>query len=125
LRIWSNWLRFERRRLPSQPIGVLGRGALAAQTPSALSKLVARLERRLGVRLVNRSTRKLQLTPEGAAFFELCVKVLADIGEAERGAATSAATVLGRAAARPQPRRPGAPSRSRAEFLNFPQHRMQ
>jgi DNA-binding transcriptional LysR family regulator len=34
-------------------------------TPSAVSKLVARLEARLGVRLINRSTRKLQLTPEG------------------------------------------------------------
>ena len=60
-------------------------------TPSALSKLVARLERRLGVRLVNRSTRGLGLTPEGAAFYERCVKVLADIDEAERSAATGAA----------------------------------
>jgi DNA-binding transcriptional LysR family regulator len=64
-------------------------------TPSALSKLVARLERRLGVRLVNRSTRKLQLTPEGAAFYQRCVKVLEDIDEAERNAAT-AATPRGR-----------------------------
>jgi DNA-binding transcriptional LysR family regulator len=43
------------------------------------------------VRLVNRSTRKVQLTPEGAAFYERCVKVLADIDEAERSAATGAA----------------------------------
>jgi len=60
-------------------------------TPSALSKLVTRLERRLGVRLMNRSTRKLQLTPEGAAFFERSVKVLADIDDAERSTATGAA----------------------------------
>ena len=33
-------------------------------TPSAVSKLVARLEARLGARLINRSTRALQLTPE-------------------------------------------------------------
>src|SRR5712671_3822831 len=39
-------------------------------TPSAVSKLVARLERRLGARLINRSTRKLLLTAEGQAFLE-------------------------------------------------------
>jgi DNA-binding transcriptional LysR family regulator len=55
-------------------------------TPSAVSKLVLRLEERLGVRLVNRSTRKLQLTPEGHAFYERTVRILADIDEAERSA---------------------------------------
>jgi DNA-binding transcriptional LysR family regulator len=39
-------------------------------TPSAVSKLVARLEKRLGARLINRSTRKLLLTAEGQAFVE-------------------------------------------------------
>lgn len=53
-------------------------------TPSAVSKLVARLEQRLGTRLVNRSTRQLQLTPEGCAFYERGVRVLADLAEAER-----------------------------------------
>ncbi len=56
-------------------------------TPSAVSKLVARLEHRLGVRLLNRSTRQLQLTAEGAAFHEHSVRILADIADAERGAA--------------------------------------
>lgn len=55
-------------------------------TPSAVSKLVARLEKRLGVRLINRSTRRLQLTPEGCGFYERSVAILADIGEAERHA---------------------------------------
>lgn len=55
-------------------------------TPSAVSKLVARLEVRLGARLVNRSTRALQLTPEGCAFYERTTRILADIEEAERGA---------------------------------------
>lgn len=53
-------------------------------TPSAVSKLVARLEQRLGTRLVNRSTRQLQLTPEGCAFYERGVRILADLAEAER-----------------------------------------
>jgi DNA-binding transcriptional LysR family regulator len=52
-------------------------------TPSALSKLVTRLEGRLGVRLLNRTTRKLALTPEGHAFFQRSQRILADIEAAE------------------------------------------
>jgi DNA-binding transcriptional LysR family regulator len=58
-------------------------------TPSAVSKLVARLEARLGVRLLNRSTRKLQLTAEGSAFHDRSVRLLADLAEAERGTAAN------------------------------------
>ncbi len=60
-------------------------------TPSAVSKLVARLEQRLGTRLVNRSTRQLQLTPEGCAFYERGVRILADLEEAERCASEHSA----------------------------------
>jgi DNA-binding transcriptional LysR family regulator len=60
-----------------------------AMTPSAVSKLVGRLESRLAVRLLNRSTRQVQLTPEGCVFYERSVKVLADLEGAERGAATN------------------------------------
>lgn len=59
-------------------------------TPSAISKLVARLEARLGAQLVHRSTRKLQLTPEGGLFYERSVRVLADMAEAESCAAVAA-----------------------------------
>ncbi|KAB2681028.1 LysR family transcriptional regulator [Brucella pseudintermedia] len=58
----------------------------ANMTPSAVSKLIARLEARLGARLVNRSTRQLQLTPEGCAFYERATRILADIEDAERAA---------------------------------------
>jgi len=58
----------------------------ARMTPSAVSKLIARLEERLGVRLISRSTRKLQLTTEGRAFYERSTRILADIDEAERAA---------------------------------------
>jgi DNA-binding transcriptional LysR family regulator len=58
-------------------------------TPSAVSKLVGRLEARLGVRLLNRSTRKLQLTAEGSAFHDRSVRLLADLAEAERGTAAN------------------------------------
>ncbi|HWL85438.1 MAG TPA: LysR family transcriptional regulator, partial [Polyangiaceae bacterium] len=60
-------------------------------TPSAVSKLVARLEVRLGVRLINRSTRQLQLTPEGAAFYERGVRILVDMDAAEREVAAGSA----------------------------------
>ena len=59
-------------------------------TPSAVSKLVARLEARLGVRLINRSTRKLQLTPEGSTYYDRVVRILDDINGAEREAAIGA-----------------------------------
>jgi DNA-binding transcriptional LysR family regulator len=72
----------------------LGGFSLAARalrmTPSAISKLVARLERRLGARLINRSTRKLLLTAEGQAFLERAHRVLADLDEAERAVTAGA-----------------------------------
>ncbi|MDA4138657.1 LysR family transcriptional regulator [Xanthomonas hortorum pv. vitians] len=52
-------------------------------TPSAISKLINRLEVRLGVRLLNRTTRKLQLTPEGSVFYDRCLRILEDISSAE------------------------------------------
>lgn len=56
-------------------------------TPSAVSKLVARLEARLGVRLIVRSTRKFMLTEEGTTFHERTLRVLAELDEAERAVA--------------------------------------
>jgi DNA-binding transcriptional LysR family regulator len=52
-------------------------------TPSGVSKLVTRLEDRMGVRLLNRTTRKISLTAEGAAYFERARRIVADIEEAE------------------------------------------
>lgn len=53
---------------------------------SAVSKLISRLEVRLGTRLFNRSTRRLDLTAEGCAFYERATVILSDIEEAERQA---------------------------------------
>ncbi|WP_119388825.1 LysR family transcriptional regulator [Taklimakanibacter lacteus] len=51
--------------------------------PSAVSKIIARLEERLGIRLVQRSTRRIGLTAEGIAYAEAARRILADIEEAE------------------------------------------
>jgi DNA-binding transcriptional LysR family regulator len=78
-------------------VRVVERGTLTAaanfldMTPSAVSKLIGRLEDRLGARLLNRTTRKLQLTAEGAAFYESGVRILGEIDTAERAAAAGAA----------------------------------
>jgi DNA-binding transcriptional LysR family regulator len=58
------------------------------KTASAVSKLVSRLERRLGARLVNRSTRRLEPTAEGKAYYEGALRLLADVDEIERMAAS-------------------------------------
>lgn len=50
---------------------------------AVVSRRLARLEQRLGIRLVNRTTRRLKLTDEGAAFHARCVRVLAELEEAE------------------------------------------
>lgn len=59
---------------------------VSRMTPSAVSKLVARLEQRLGARLVNRSNRAFQLTAEGCGFYERATRILADMEDAERNA---------------------------------------
>jgi DNA-binding transcriptional LysR family regulator len=58
-------------------------GRLLGATPSAVSKSVARLERRLGVRLIQRSTRTLSATAEGAAYYERVAPLLRAIDDAE------------------------------------------
>lgn len=50
---------------------------------SAVGKSVARLELRLGVRLLHRTTRTLSLSQEGAEFYERCVRILHELEEAE------------------------------------------
>lgn len=58
-------------------------------TPVAVSDNISRLERSLGVRLFARSTRHLQLTPEGQALLEQCTKPLRELDLACRETASS------------------------------------
>ncbi len=70
-------------------VRVMDRGSFASAandlglTPSAVSKLISRLEDRLGARLLERSTRRLALTPEGETFLARARRIVADIEEAE------------------------------------------
>jgi len=56
--------------------------ALGVST-SAVSASLARLERKLAVRLLNRTTRRLNVTAEGAEFYSRCKRITADLEEAE------------------------------------------
>ena len=83
---------------------VVGAGGLSAAarelglSPAMVSRRLAALESRLGVRLVNRTTRSLRLTDEGASYFESCSRVLAEIEEAN--AAVSAGSEAAQGALR-------------------------
>lgn len=68
----------------------------AGLTPSAVSKLIGRLEDRLGARLLHRTTRSISLTHEGVAFYQRSVRILKDIDEAEQAISQLHAVARGR-----------------------------
>lgn len=68
--------------------------ALRSSTP-AMTRAIAGLEERLGVRLLHRSTRSLRLTEEGAVYLERCRRILADLRDAELSAMGAAAEPQG------------------------------
>lgn len=57
-----------------------------ALSKSAVSAHVQRLEERLGVRLLNRTTRRLSVTEAGAAYYRHCARILAEAEAAEQAA---------------------------------------
>lgn len=62
---------------------------------TVVSRKLARLEERLGVRLINRTTRSLTLTEEGARFYERCVRILAEVNDAEAEVTNGLDTAVG------------------------------
>jgi DNA-binding transcriptional LysR family regulator len=62
---------------------------------TTVSSKVARLEKRLGVTLIQRTTRKLHVTPAGRAYFERCLRALQEIETAEAEVSLSAAEPRG------------------------------
>jgi DNA-binding transcriptional LysR family regulator len=55
-------------------------------SPSAVTRLIAALEERLGARLLQRTTRSVKLTDAGARYLERIRRILADVEDAERAA---------------------------------------
>ncbi len=77
LRALSIFVRVAERRSFVRAAADLG------MTQSGVSNAIARLEDQLGVRLLARTTRRVNLTEDGAAFVERCRQILSDLEEAE------------------------------------------
>jgi DNA-binding transcriptional LysR family regulator len=71
-------------------------GEALGLSDSGVSRAIARLEKRLGVRLIERTTRSLRLTDDGARFHAEAAPLLARLGEAAAALTDGAAAVRGR-----------------------------
>ncbi len=77
--------------------GGITRAADSLELPKATATtLIQQLEAALGVRLLNRTTRRVSVTPDGAAYYERCVAILAQVRETEESLAKQHATPRGR-----------------------------
>ncbi|MDE1149812.1 MAG: LysR family transcriptional regulator [Azospirillaceae bacterium] len=65
-------------------------------TGSAVGKSVSRLEQRLGMKLLHRTTRRLTLTPEGEAYLEACLRIVEDLEGVEGGLASGRSDAVGK-----------------------------
>ena len=78
-------------------VSIVAKGSLSAAardvglSPSAVSRIMARLEERLGVRLLVRTTRAIALTPEGEDYHRAALRILRDLDESEQHIADQAA----------------------------------
>ncbi|GGZ05700.1 LysR substrate-binding domain-containing protein [Pseudoduganella plicata] len=82
-------------------VEVVARGSLSAAAraegiaPAMIGRRLDALEARLGVKLLQRTTRKLALTDEGAAFLEDCQRILAELESAEAAVSERSARATG------------------------------
>ncbi|MFK3737847.1 LysR family transcriptional regulator [Massilia sp. TN1-12] len=82
-------------------VEVVARGSLSAAAraegiaPAMIGRRLDALEARLGVKLLQRTTRRLALTDEGAAFLEDCQRILAELEEAESAVSERSARASG------------------------------
>jgi len=77
--------------------GGFTRAAEALQLPKAtVSTLVASLEQALAVKLLHRTTRQVTVTADGAAYYERCLRILADVKDAEESISRTRLSPSGR-----------------------------
>ena len=82
-------------------VEVVARGSLSAAAraegiaPAVIGRRLDALETRLGVKLLQRTTRRLALTDEGAAFLEDCQRILAELESAEAAVSERSARATG------------------------------
>ena len=82
-------------------VEVVAKGSLSAAAraegiaPAMIGRRLDALEQRLGIKLLQRTTRKLVLTNEGAAFLEDCQRILSELQEAESAVAERSARASG------------------------------
>ena len=82
-------------------VEVVARGSLSAAAraegiaPAMIGRRLDALEARLGVKLLQRTTRRLALTDEGVAFLEDCQRILGEVNDAESAVAERSARATG------------------------------
>ncbi len=82
-------------------VDIVAKGSLSASAraegiaPAMIGRRLDALEERLGVKLLQRTTRKIALTPEGSSFLEDCQRVLAELAQAELAVSADSARASG------------------------------
>jgi DNA-binding transcriptional LysR family regulator len=71
-------------------------GQALGLTASGVSRVISRLERRLGVRLLHRTTRRISLTDDGATYYARCAQILSELESANLLLARSSRVPRGR-----------------------------
>jgi len=78
-------------------VGGITRAAQSLGIPNAsATTLIQKLEASLGVKLLNRTTRRVNVTPDGAAYYTRAVSILAEVRDAEEALAQGASRPRGR-----------------------------
>lgn len=77
--------------------GGFTKAAESMQMPKAtVSTLIRNLESALGAKLLNRTTRQVSVTADGAAYYERCLRILADVKDTEESLSHTKASPTGR-----------------------------